>query len=299
MQFRIYTYTMEIMSARDLSRYLKVNEKKVYKLVQEGLVPSLKIGGKISFAKELIDKWILENTEWDERIVLAGSDDVLLRNIIDGYNARQKGLVFYAPVGSINGLRALKQYRATMSCVHIFDPAKKEDDPSYLGKYVELADYVVIRLFQREQGLIVKKHNPKGIKSLRDVVEKKATFINRNQGSGTRLLLDYLLNQAEIDPKGIRGYEVEADSHLQVALSVLTGHSDTGLGIRHAAHMLGLDFVFLFKETFDMVIPRERYYSSHVKAFLAFFDQSSLKQNVKDYAGYETEKSGKVLSAGI
>ena len=186
-----------------------------------------------------------------------------------------------------------------MSCVHIFDPAKKEDDPSYLGKYLDLGDHVVIRLFQREQGIIIKKHNPKGIKSLRDIVEKKGLFINRNQGSGTRLLFDYLLNQAQIDPKNVRGYGEEADSHLQVALSVFTGYADAGFGIKHVAHMLGLDFVFLFKETFDMVIPRERYYNSHVRAFLAFFDQSSLKQNVKDYAGYETEKSGKVLSAGV
>lgn len=287
------------MSARDLSRYLKVNEKKIYKLVQEGLLPSLKIGGKIAFAKELIDRWILQSTDWEERIFVAGSDDVLLRNIIDGYNNLHKGLVFYAPVGSINGLRALKQHRATMTCVHIFDPVKKEDDPSYLRRYLELDDHVVIRLFQREQGLIVKKHNPKGIKSLRDIAEKEAVFVNRNQGSGTRLLVDYLLDQAEVDPKSVRGYGEEADSHLQVALSVFEGASDVGFGIRHVAHMLGLDFIFLFKETFDMVIPRERYYNSHVKAFLAFFDQSSLKQNVRDYAGYDTEKSGKVLSPGV
>lgn len=290
---------MEIMSARDLSRYLKVNEKKIYKLVQEGLVPSLKIGGKIAFAKELIDKWILENTEGEQQVFLAGSDDVLLRNIIDAYNNLQKGLMFYAPVGSINGLRALKDHKATMSCVHIFDPGKKEDDPSYLSKYVELDEYVVIRLFSREQGIIVRKGNPKGIKSIRDIAGKEAMFINRNQGSGTRLLFDYLLTEAQVEPAGIHGYEVEAESHFQVGLNVLKGSSDAGIGIRHVAHMLGLDFVLLFKETFDMVVPREKYYNSRVRAFLTFFDESSLKHNVRDYAGYDTEKSGKVLSQGV
>jgi len=286
---------MEIMSARDLSRYLKINEKKIYKLVQEGKVPSMKIGGKIAFVKELIDKWILENTEREQQLFVAGSDDVLLRNVIDSYNSLHGGLVFYAPVGSLNGLRALQDSRATMSCVHILENAEKENDSSYVEKYLGADEYVIVRLFLREQGLIVPKGNPKMIKSLQDVASKGAAFVNRNQGSGTRLLFDYLLKEAKMEPQSIKGYGTEVDTHLQVGLNVFRGVSDVGFGIRHVAHVLGLDFVFLFKERFDMVIPKERYYSSHVKGFLAFFEQSSLLPNVRDFTGYDMEKMGKVV----
>ncbi len=287
---------MEIMSARDLSRYLKINEKKIYKLVQEGRVPSMKIGGKIAFVKELIDKWILENTEREQQLFIAGSDDVLLRNVIDAYNNLHGGLVFYAPVGSVNGLRALQDNKATMSCVHILENADKDNEAAYLQKYLGTDEYIVVRLFLREQGLMVPKGNPKGIKSLQDLASKGATFINRNTGSGTRLLFDYLLKEAKMESGAVKGYGNEVDTHVQVGLNVFKGTADAGFGIRHVAHVLGLDFVFLFKERFDMVIPKERYYSSHVKAFLAFFEQSSLLPNVRDFTGYDMEKMGKIVS---
>jgi putative molybdopterin biosynthesis protein len=286
---------MEIMSARDLSKYLKVNEKKLYKLVQESRIPSMKIGGKIAFIKEVIDKWILENTEREQQILLAGSDDVLLRNIINAYNRVQGGLVFYAPVGSMIGLKALKNSSATLSCAHVFDTEKREYNTSYVDKYLGADDYMVVHLFLREQGLYVQKGNPKGITAIEDIPAKGATFRNRNRGSGTRLLLDFLLQEKGIDPHVIKGYEAESDSHLQAALSVLKGDADTAFGIRHVAHLLGLDFIFLFRESFDMVVSKERYHSAPIKSFLGFFEQSALLHHVKDFTGYDTEKMGRVL----
>ena len=109
---------MEILSARDLSKYLKINEKKIYKLAQESKLPYTKIGGKIAFTKELIDKWILENTTREQNIYLAGSDDILLRRIIDLYNQRNEGTVFYAPVGSVNGLKAVER----LCCKYVMCP---------------------------------------------------------------------------------------------------------------------------------------------------------------------------------
>ncbi len=143
---------MQILSAKDLSKYLKINEKKIYKLAQESRLPYTKIGGKIAFTKELIDKWILENTSREHSIYLAGSDDILLRRIIDLYNQRRDGTVFYAPVGSINGLRLLKDSAASMSCVHIFDVEKKNQDLSYLDRYLSRDDYIVVELYPVSKG---------------------------------------------------------------------------------------------------------------------------------------------------
>ena len=212
---------MEIISTKELSKYLKINEKKIYKLVQESKIPYIKIGGKIAFTKEIIDKWILENTAREQHIYIAGSDDVLLRRIIDIYNSKNIGTVFYAPVGSMNGLKILKSGSAMMSCVHILDIEKKEYNLSYIDRYLNKDDFVVIHLFLREQGIYLPKNNPNGIHLIEDIANKGVTFVNRNQGSGTRLLIDFLLHEKNIDPLAIKGYNIEVESHLQAGLAHL------------------------------------------------------------------------------
>ncbi len=292
---------MEIMSTKELSKYLKTNERLLYKMVQEGKIPSSRIGGKIVFTREIVDKWILENTVREQQISIAGSDDMLLRIIIDAYNGSRDGLVFYAPIGSMNGLKVLKEGGATMSCVHILDTEKKEYNLSYVQRYLGTDDYVAIHLFMREQGLCVQKGNPKGIGSLEDLSAKDITFVNRNKGCGTRLLLDYLLREKGVDTYGIKGYEsaMEAHSSLETALAVLNGNTDAGFCIRHAAHVLGLDFIAIAHESFDMVVSQERFQSTQVKNFLNFFDQAELIRHVHDFTGYDMGAMGKVNYLGI
>jgi excisionase family DNA binding protein len=286
---------MEILSARDLSKYLKINEKKIYKLAQESKLPFTKIGGKVAFTKELIDKWILENTSREHNIYLAGSDDILLRRIIDLYNQRNEGTVFYAPVGSVNGLRLLKDSAASMSCVHILDVEKKNQDLSYLDRYLSKDEYIVVELFNREQGIIVTRGNPKGIRGMEDIASKNIKFVNRNRGSGTRILVDFLLHEKGVDPAKIQGYTSEIESHLEAGLKVLTGEAEASFGIRHVAHMLNLDFIHQFSERFDLVVPVDQYYYGHVKSFLAFFEQPTLIHNIRDFTGYVITKIGSVI----
>lgn len=290
---------MEILSARDLSKYLKINEKKIYKLAQESKLPFTKIGGKVAFTKELIDKWILENTSREHNIYLAGSDDILLRRIIDLYNQRNEGTVFYAPVGSINGLKLLKESSASMSCVHILDVEKKNQDLSYLDRYLSKDDYIVVELFTREQGILIAKGNPKGIRGMEDIAAKGITFINRNQGSGTRILVDFLLHEKGIDPAKIQGYTSEIESHLEAGLKILQGEAEASFGIRHVAHVLNLDFIHQFSERFDLVIPVDQYYYGHVKSFLAFFEQPTLLHNIRDFTGYVITKIGSVIHKNV
>ena len=290
---------MEILSARDLSKYLKINEKKIYKLAQESKLPYTKIGGKVAFTKELIDKWILENTAREQSIYLAGSDDILLRRIIDLYNQRNEGTVFYAPVGSVNGLKLLKDSAASMSCVHIFDVEKKNQDLSYLDRYLSKNAYIVVELFTREQGFIVTKGNPKGIRGVEDIAAKKIKFVNRNQGSGTRILVDFLLHEKGVDPAKISGYQSDVESHLEAGLKVLQGEAEATFGIRHVAHMFNLDFVHQFNERFDLVIPVDQYYYGHVKSFLAFFEQPTLLRNIRDFTGYTITKIGSVIHKNV
>lgn len=286
---------MEILSARELSRYIKINEKKVYKLVQEARLPYVKIGGKIAFVKELIDRWILENTEREKNIYIAGSDDTLLKRIIDIFNKNKDIIVYYASIGSINGLKALKENSATVACVHILDIEKKDYTQSYLDKYLNRDDYVVISLFERTQGIYTKKGNPCGINSIKDITIKGVRFVNRNFGSGTRLLFDFLLNEEGIDSSSINGYAIEVESHLHAGIQVLKDTADCAFGIQHIAYILDLNFIPLWNERFEFVITKEHYYSDHMKAFLSFFEQPSLVKNVKDLTGYNITKTGNVV----
>ncbi len=295
-----YNVEMEIISAKELSKYLKINEKMIYRLVQESKLPSIRIGGKIAFAKGLIDDWILENTQREKLILIAGSDDPMLRKIIDLFNAFQKETtVFYAPVGSMNGLKLLRERAATMSCVHILDLEEKGYTLSYLNKYLESENYVVVNLFFRDQGLYLKKGNPAGIKSIADLTAESVKFVNRNKGSGTRLLFDFLLSESGVDPLKIDGYNNEVESHLAAGNAVLLGNADASPGIRYMAHILDLDFVPFFKERFDLVISRERFLNVQTKAFLDFFNEPVLLHSLKDHEGYDMSQTGSVLNKDV
>lgn len=290
---------MEIMSARDLSKYLKINEKKIYKLAQESTLPHVKIGGKIAFAKELIDKWILENTEREKQVLIAGSDDPLLRQVIDLFNAKQNGVIYYAPIGSINGLKVLQARAANMACVHILDMEKKSYTLSYISRYLSKDDYQAIHLFHRTQGLMVKKDNPKGIHSIKDLSNRDIAFVNRNPGTGTRLLFDYLLRENNVGQSHVNGYDHEAKSHMEAGIVVLKGDADTTFGIEYTAHILDLDFVPLFQERFDLVIPVDYFHSAQVKDFLTFFEQPALLHSIKDLTGYDLKNTGSMLEADV
>jgi excisionase family DNA binding protein len=286
---------MEILSAKELSKYLKINEKKIYKLAQEGTLPHVKIGGKVAFTRELIDRWILENTEREKHVLIAGSDDPLLRQVIDLFNAKNDGVIYYAPVGSINGLKLLQAKAANMSCVHILDMEKKSYTLSYITRYLSKDDYRAIQLFYRTQGLMIKKDNPKGIRSIKDLSNKDITFINRNQGTGTRLLFDFLLRENAIPESSVNGYNKEAASHMEAGIAVLKGEADAAFGIKHTAHLLDLDFIPLFEERFDLVIPIDYFHMAQVKTFIALFEQPALLHSIKDYTGYDLKDTGSIL----
>ena len=286
---------MEILSAKELSKYLKINEKKIYKLAQEGTLPHVKIGGKVAFTRELIDRWILENTEREKHVLVAGSDDPLLRQVIDLFNAKNDGVIYYAPVGSINGLKLLQAKAANMSCVHILDMEKKSYTLSYIARYLSKDDYQAIQLFYRTQGLMVKKDNPKGIRSIKDLSNKGTTFINRNQGTGTRLLFDFLLREHKVSQSAVSGYDKEAASHMEAGIAVLKSEADAAFGIKYTAHLLDLDFIPLFEERFDLVIPIDYFHTAQVKAFLALFEQPALLHSIKDFTGYDLKNTGSTL----
>ncbi len=285
-----------ILSAKELAQYVKINEKKIYQLVRESRLPYTKIGGKIAFAKELIDGWITETSEREQHLYVAGSDDPFFDRIIHDCNAAEPGAIFYAAVGSMNGLRLLKERAANMSCVHIMDVEKREYNLSYLHRYLDPGSYVVVNMYCRQQGLYVQKGNPHQVHSVKDLADKSLRFANRNKGSGTRLLFDFLVNETGIQGDKIQDYDMEVQTHLRAGLKVLRGEADASFGIQYVAHVFDLHFIPLWKERFDLVIPEEYSHTRQTKKLLSCFEQGQLLPYLKEFIGYDTERSGSVLN---
>ncbi len=177
------------------------------------------------------------------------------------------------------------------------DTETGEYNSSYIKKNFPDLKVRVVNLAHREQGLFLRKGNPLGIKDLPDLVNKKAVFINRQEGSGTRVLLDFKLKESKIDPAEIQGYATRemAYTHLEVATAVLRGAADAGVGIRAAAKLLNLDFIPIVTERFDLIIPYKYSSTRAVNALLQSLSSDDLKTRITHMGGYEMQETGKVI----
>ncbi|MER3515325.1 MAG: molybdopterin biosynthesis protein, partial [Chloroflexota bacterium] len=179
---------------------------------------------------------------------------------------------------------------------HLLDETTGEYNISYVRQYLPGIPLVLITLVRREQGLIVAPGNPKGIRGLADLTRPDVTFVNRQRGAGTRVLLDYRLKRLGIDPGEMRGYEREEYTHLAVAAAVQSGIADVGLGIRAAARALGLDFISLEYERYDLVIPREHYESPLLQPLLDLLHSAAFRQVVAVLPGYDVSAMGQIVA---
>jgi putative molybdopterin biosynthesis protein len=166
---------------------------------------------------------------------------------------------------------------------------------SYIRKYLPDKPVYLINLVFRDQGLIIPKKNPKNIIGIEDLRRQEIRLINRQAGSGTRILLDYRLKELNIKPKDIQGYENEEFTHMSVAVAVLSGAADVGLGIFAAAKALGLDFIPVVTEQYDLVIPEEYFNAENICVLLDTIRSSDFKKRVEALGGYHTNKTGEII----
>jgi putative molybdopterin biosynthesis protein len=229
-------------------------------------------------------------------IVIVGSHDNSLDVLADQLKAGHSELTLSSShVGSMGGLMAIKRGVCHLAGTHLLDTEDGSYNISYLKKYLPDTAVKLIHLVQRDQGLIVKPGNPKKIHGIEDLGRKDVSFINRQVGSGTRILLDYKLNQLGIKAHAINGYQNEEFTHMAVAVSVLSGSEDAGLGIYAAAKALGLDFIPVVTEQYDLVIPLEYFETEAVQILLEIINRPAFKQRVTALGGYNTKKTGDVI----
>jgi putative molybdopterin biosynthesis protein len=250
--------------------------------------------GAVVRASALVDEDDLART-----LVAVGSHDNTLDLLADMLMRRDDPVrLASSHVGSMGGLTALKNGSALLAGSHLFDPESGDYNFPFLEKYLPGMDVAAVTLAIRHQGLIVPAGNPKSITGVKDLDGTGLRFINRQRGAGTRILFDYHLKKDGIDPAKVAGYANEEFTHMAVAVNVLTGAADCGLGAYAAAKALNLGFIPVARERYDLIIPRRFLDDPRIKAVLAVIRSEDFKRRIEELGGYETALTGREMRPG-
>jgi len=235
-------------------------------------------------------------TDIENTILAVGSHDVAIGILEDRLKLLHPECKIAATnVGSLGGLFALRRRETHVAGCHLLDPDTGAYNVPDIKRMIPETPVVLVHLARREQGLIVKKGNPKKIAGLQGLARPDVMFVNRQPGSGTRVLLDYELKRLQINSAAIHGYEREEFTHMAVGVAVASGLADAGLGVRSAANALGLDFIRVGEEQYDLVFLRSFFDSEKGQRLLETIRSAGLKQAVNDLGGYDTTKAGEIL----
>jgi len=239
-------------------------------------------------------------------LVIIGSHcigiDVLLRIVKKIDSSIQTKVI---NVGSIGGIYAIKRGEADIAGIHLFDENTGEYNKPFIKKYGLLDKALLIRGYNREQGFIVAKGNPKKINWFEDLLRNDVSFINRNKGSGTRALIDFYLKKLSKEKgisfekliKNIKGYELEAKSHSAIASAILSKKADVGIGIKTIALMNGLDFIPIANENYDFLVPKSRLNKKSIQVFLKAIKSNEFKEAIEKIPGLVvTNEIGEIIS---
>lgn len=231
--------------------------------------------------------------EIENTVMVTGSHDLILDIIADEMSGKRKGAYISSThTGSMAGLMALKRGESQIAPIHLLDENTGEYNISYIKQLFD-EPMILIRGVTRIQGIMVKKGNPLGINSLGDL--RRARYINRQRGAGTRVLFDYLLKKEGVEKSRINGYDIEASTHMAVAALVRSPNADAGMGIYSAANSMGLDFIPVGKEEYDFAVPERFMNHSGIRAFIEILKSDDFRTRVNNLGGYGTENSGETV----
>lgn len=298
----------EMMNTKEVAQYLGIHEKQVYALIKSKRIPATRVTGKWVFPKKLIDEWIESNAKTgleqarqksrriEGALLASGSNDPIL-DMLQTYMKKSypEFYIFSSNTGSTDGLKALNMGYTDIAWSHLLDPKSGEYNIPFLSTYLPNVKPVVVNLFLRDLGFVVAPKNPLGIRGFEDLPRKEIRFINRQRGSGTRVLLDHHLKRLRISPSKIHGYEKEAYTHFEVGLSILSKEADVGIVTVAVSKLLGLPFIPITQERFDMLLDQSTFFEKGVQAFIEILSSKEFRERVGRLGSYDFKNSGKIL----
>ena len=295
-----------LMNTKQAAQYLGINEKKIYSLISDQGLPATKITGKWLFQRHLLDRWLEHHTEnyppfeasperYTNLLIITGSNDLLLDQLLELFSRRHPlPLPVFSNLGSMGGIRALKENLCHLCSAHLLEPERDEYNFAYVEE--EFGDSVVVVNFcRRLQAVLVASGNPHGVRDLADLASGRLRIANRKEGTGTRLLLERELERQGVSGKEIPGYDTAWGRHLDVGLEILAGRADAGLAIASVGEMLGLDYVEVCWERYDFIVRKDIFFSRGVQMLMALLRDQEFLQTSASFAGYDLSTSGQVV----
>jgi excisionase family DNA binding protein len=277
------------MTVKQAAAYLQVNEKKIYALVREGKIPATKLTGKWLFPRDLVDQWLLESSHGGlltDRIVIAGSDDPLLfRAVTQVANALQsRALVSYAATGSQLGLTLLARRRADVCAIH-WGPADEsyQRHPALIRQYVQAGDWALVRLFRREQGLLVSPGLWSAEVGVEGLFEREVRWVERQEGAGSQRFLRELISHHDLDPAN-RRITGRASTEREAASLIAMGQAEVGPGVR--------------AEAFDLALHRGIFFRRLFQRLLDYLRGNECRRQANMLGGYDLAELGNLIWTG-
>ena len=288
----------ELMTTKELAAYLRIKERKVYELAADSRIPCARVTGKLLFPKHLIDLWLAESTGGPRPAVrapappiVAGSHDPLL-----DWALKESGSdLAMLTCGSVPGLERLADGRAAAAGLHLLDTESGEYNVPAVRRALAGMDAVVIQWAWRRQGLVLARGNPHGIAGLADLKGDGIRIAHRQDGAGSRLLFVALLDEAGMAVGDLTLVEETPKSEIDLGLCVLDGRADAGLAIEAVARQLGLDFVALTSERYDIAVSRRDYFEPAFQNLLEFAATGAFHRHAAEAGGYDIDGLGSII----
>lgn len=298
---------MQIYTPDEIASMLKISKHTVYEMIKRGDLAAFKVGNKMRIEESEFERYKASmsanpvktqesKAAAQHSLQLAGSHDFLVEQLVKYIASEGTGLsITPSYIGSLEGLMMLYRGSADIAAVHLLDPASQQYNLPFIRQLFVHEPITVMRLASREQGMIVAKGNPKNIAGVKDLARDDVTIINRQKGAGTRFLLDSFLATEKLEPAALKGYQNEEWTHLGAAAHISRGTADAAFGIRCAASQLGLDFIPLTKEQFDLVFRWTPGNKDALKHLIDLIQLTNFKDSIADLDGYDAEEFGKII----
>ncbi len=300
-----------VVKNKDDASFVAARQRHLSEIVSDDIIKGLSLGYSpeeleaafyLHLARWREERKTLQEVPKDIRVVkktrtikIVGSHDMALNILVDMMKHRSPETeIDITHAGSLGGLIALQEDRAHLAGIHLLDEETGEYNYPFVKRILPGREVAIVHLAYRIQGLMYSRGNPKNIKGIRDLKRPEVTFVNRQKGAGTRVLLDIQIRQLGIHPQEIKGYDREMDTHLAVGTAISRGEADVTLGIEAAARSCALDFLPLFRERYDLVMPRDKYRSKLFAPLLSIVISDEFREVVNKAGGYDTSETGTV-----